>query len=115
MNSNTQGNYEVRRTNNYLDLVEGRSYHATPITFAEFLTKPESLFFYEDTFFQIPGYIQQGAEIQAIEEAARKTVIQYIIDEFETGYSGCRTMYAGRSFLRTGAIPCARRFGRRST
>lgn len=83
MNSNTQGNYEVRRTNNYLDLVEGRSYHATPITFAEFLTKPESLFFYEDTFFQIPGYIQQGAEIQAIEEAARKTVIQYIIDEFE--------------------------------
>lgn len=82
-NAETQGEYTVRKTNNYMDLIDGRNYHATPLTFAEFLAKPESLFIYDDSFFQIPGYIQQEAEVQAIEEEARQAVVEYIIDSFE--------------------------------
>ena len=80
MNAETQGNYTLRKTNNYFDLIEGRNYHAEPLTFAEFLAKPESLFIYEPSFFQVPGYVQQGAEVQAIEDEAREYVVDWIID-----------------------------------
>lgn len=83
MRAETQSDYELRQTNNYFDLVDGRNYHSTPLTFHEFLSKPESLFFYEDSFFQVPGYIQAGAELQQIEESARQYVVQYLINEFE--------------------------------
>ncbi len=83
MNSDKQSEYELRETNNYFDLIDGLEYHSQPITFHEFLSKPESLFIYEDSFFQIPAYIQQGANINPIEEASRQYVVQYIIDEFE--------------------------------
>ena len=83
MNADKQSEYELRETNNYFDLIDGLEYHSQPLTFHEFLSKPESLFIYEDSFFQIPLYIQQGANINPIEESARQFVVQYIIDEFE--------------------------------
>lgn len=88
MDAKTQSNYYLRNTGNYFDLVEGNNYHLQPLTFHEFLTKPESLFMYEDSFMQIPGYIQSGAQIDVIEEAARQYVVQYIMDEFEHNLLG---------------------------
>lgn len=88
MDAKTQSNYYLRNTGNYFDLVEGSDYHLQPLTFHEFLTKPESLFMYEDSFMQIPGYIQSGAQIEVIEEAARQYVVQYIMDEFEHNLLG---------------------------
>lgn len=83
-----QGDYALRYTGNYFDLIEGDGYHSQPLTFHEFLSKPESLFMYDDTFMQIPGYIQKGAEIDDIEEAARQYVVNYIMDEFEHNLLG---------------------------
>lgn len=83
LRAETQSDYALRKTNNYFDLIEGRNYHATPLTFHEFLSKPESLFLYEDSFFQVPGYVQAGAELRPIEESARQYVVQAIVDEFE--------------------------------
>lgn len=88
MNADKQGNYTLRKTNNYFDLIEGRNYHAEPLTFAEFLAKPESLFIYEPSFFQIPGYVQLGAEVQAIEDEAREYVVDWIIDQYENRLLG---------------------------
>jgi len=83
MRADTQSDYALRRTSNYLDMIEGRGYHATPLTFVEFLAKPESLFIYEPGFFQIPRYIQQDAELREIEEEAREYVVNFICEEFE--------------------------------
>lgn len=83
MDGERQGRYSLRRTDNHFDLIEGRNYHLEPLTFHEFLSKPESLFMYDASFMQIPAYIQNEAEIQEIEESARQFVVQFIIDEFE--------------------------------
>ena len=88
MDAKTQSDYFLRNTGNYFDLVEGNGYHLQPLTFHEFLAKPESLFMYEESFMQIPGYIQSGAQIDTIEEAARQYVVQYIFDEFEHNLLG---------------------------
>jgi|GEM_PF-6510425 len=88
MNPNKQGNFSLRRTNNYFDLVEGDFYHLTPITFHEFLSKPESLFMYDDDFMQIPAYIQLAADITPIEDGARQCVVNYIMDEFSHNLLG---------------------------
>lgn len=88
ININAQGDYALRKTGNYLDLIEGNGYHSQPLTFHEFLSKPESLFMYDDTFMQIPGYIQSNAEIIPVEESARQYVVQYIMDEFEYNLLG---------------------------
>lgn len=82
-NRATQGDYALRRVVNDFDLITGRAYHPQLLTLHEFLSKPESLFFYDADFFQIPGYIMASAEIQQVEESAREYVVQYIIDEFE--------------------------------
>lgn len=82
MNGERQSDYALRRTGNYFDLIEGNGYHAQPVTFTEFLSKPESLFMYDTTFMQIPGYIQQSAEIAPVEEDARQYVVDYIMKEF---------------------------------
>lgn len=79
----TQQDYVMRRTGNYSDLIYGDGYHSTPISFHEFLTKPESLFIYDESFMQIPDYVQKSAEIDPIEETARQYVVNYIIEEFE--------------------------------
>ncbi|MCL2517611.1 MAG: hypothetical protein FWF15_03510 [Oscillospiraceae bacterium] len=78
-----QGDFALRRTGNYFDLIEGRQYHLQPITFYEFLSKPEALFMYDTTFFQIPGYVQKGAELREIEEDCRQFVVNYIMEQFE--------------------------------
>lgn len=82
MDANRQGDYALRRTGNYFDQIEGTGYHLQPLTFHEFLQKPESNFMYDTTFFQIPGYIQQTAQIAPIEEEARQYVVNYIMEEF---------------------------------
>lgn len=83
MQANKQGDYALRRTRNYFDNVQGLGFHEQPITFHEFMTKPESLFMFESDFLQIPGYVQQSAEILPIEEEAREFVLEYIIKHFE--------------------------------
>lgn len=83
MRAELQGDFVLRRTENFFDQVIGNSYHLQPITFHEFLSKPESLFMYDNSFMQIPGYIQKSAEIDEIEEDARQYVAQFIMDEFE--------------------------------
>lgn len=83
-----QGDYALRKTGNYLDLVEGDGYHLQPLTFHAFLSKSESLFMYDDSFMQIPGYIQEASKITLIEEPARKYVVDYIMDEFEHNLLG---------------------------
>ena len=83
MQADKQSEYMLRETNNYFDLIDGFDYHSQPLSFHEFLSKPEALFIYEDSFMQIPPYIQQKANIMPIEEVAREYVVQYIIDEFE--------------------------------
>ena len=83
MDGNRQSNYALRRTRNDFDLIEGQQYHLQPITFHEFLTKPESLFIFDESFMQIPPYIQSAASIPQIEEIAREATVQFIIDEFE--------------------------------
>lgn len=88
MNANRQGDYTLRRTGNYFDQIEGIDYHLQPLTFHEFLQKPESNFMYDPTFFQIPQYIQQDAQIAPIEEDARQYVVNYIMDEFEHNLLG---------------------------
>ena len=88
MRAEKQGDFALRRTNNYFDLVDGNHYHLTPITFHEFLTKPESLFIYDDDFMQVPGYIQRSADIAPIEEGARQFVVGYIMDEFSHNLLG---------------------------
>lgn len=70
-----------RNGKDYLD--NNDTDHEIPITFAEFLEKPEALFVYESSFFQLPGYLQLEAEQKRIEEDARTAVVQYLIDEFE--------------------------------
>lgn len=84
----TQGRYTLRKTENYFDLIEGNAYHSQLITFHEFLSTTDALFIYEDTFMQIPGYIQKDARINKIEELARKFVVDYISDEFEHSLIG---------------------------
>lgn len=88
MRPEKQSDYALRRTNNYFDLIEGGGYHSTPLTFNEFLNKAESYFMYDESFFQVPGYVQSGAELHQIEEEARQYVIQYIMDEFEHNLLG---------------------------
>lgn len=88
MDANRQGEYALRRTGNYFDQTEGSAYHLQPLTFVEFLSKPESLFMYDSTFMQIPGYVQQIAEIKPIEEEARQYVVDYIMEEFEHNLLG---------------------------
>jgi hypothetical protein len=78
-----QGDFALRYTGNYLDKKFGWGEHSTPLTFNEFLSKPEAVFMYEPEFFQIPGYVQQSAEIDPIEETARQFVVDYIMNEFE--------------------------------
>ncbi len=78
-----QGDFTLRYTGNYLDQIYGFGYHLQPITFHEFLSKPESLFMYDDTFMQVPGYVQSTQEIMPVEEQARQFVVSYIMDEFE--------------------------------
>lgn len=84
----TQGDFALRRTGSYFDMIIGPGYHLQPITFNEFQTLEESLFMYDDSFFQIPGYIQHAAEIQDIEEEARLYVVDYIRDEFDHNLLG---------------------------
>lgn len=88
MKAKKQNDYALRHTGNYFDLVEGPGYHLQPLTFHEFLSKPESFFMYDEAFMQIPGYIQQGALVAPIEESARQYVVQYIMDEFEHNLLG---------------------------
>ncbi len=88
MRAEKQSNYALRNTGNYFDLIEGNNYHLQPISFHEFLSKPESLFMYEETFMQIPGYIQAGADLGEIEESARQWVVNYIMNEFEHNLLG---------------------------
>lgn len=83
INENKQGDYALRRTGNYTDLIQGNGWHSTPITFNEFLSKPESMFIYEPEFMQVPDYIHRRLEILDIEEQARQFVVDYIVDEFE--------------------------------
>lgn len=88
MRAETQSDYSLRKTQNYLDLVQGIGYHLQPITFEEFLAKPESLFMYDDNFMQLPEYVQSSADIEPVEEIARQYVVRYIMDEFEHNLLG---------------------------
>ncbi len=81
-----QGDYTMRRVGNYFDQIYGSSYHPTMITFNEFCGLPESLFLYDDTFMQIPGYIQNAQDIEPIEDYARRFVVNYIMDEFKHNF-----------------------------
>jgi hypothetical protein len=83
MNADTQGDFCLRPTGNYFDLVQGERYHLQPITFHEFLTKPAALFMFEETFMQIPGYVPEAAELMLVEEHARQYIVSYIMDAFE--------------------------------
>jgi hypothetical protein len=85
---NRQGDYALRYTGNYFDLIEGWGYHAAPITFHEFMTKAEAYFLFSKDFMQIPGYIQWVQEIEQIEETAREYVANYIRDTFENNLLG---------------------------
>jgi hypothetical protein len=88
MRAELQDDFALHRTGNYFDMVEGDGYHLQPITFNEFLSKPESLFMYDDSFFQIPGYIQESATIKQIEDSARRYVVDYIMNEFDHNLLG---------------------------
>ena len=89
MGANTQNDYALRKTGNYLDLIEGAGYHSQPLTFHEFLSKPESLFMYDETFMQNPGYVQDEATLMyEVEEDARQYVAEYIMNEFEHNLLG---------------------------
>lgn len=82
MDAELQGDYQLRRTRNYFDLVDGWGFHNQPITFFEFMAKPEADFMWLPSFMQVPDYVQKAAEIQPIEEEAREFVRDYIMDEF---------------------------------
>ena len=84
----TQGDYALRFTGNYSDLIYGIGYHEQPITFHEFLSKAESAFMYMTTYMQVPGYVQDSAELQKIEEMARQYVVDYIMTEFDANLLG---------------------------
>lgn len=88
MLNNKQSDYHLRYTGNYFDNIHGIGYHSQPLTFHEFLEKPEALFVYESEFMQIPGYIQQAQEILPIEEQARQFVTSYLMDEFDALFLG---------------------------
>lgn len=70
-----------RNGKDYLD--NNDTDHEIPILFSEFLERPEALFIYESSFFQLPGYVQLESEQKRIEEDARTAVVQHLIDEFE--------------------------------
>jgi hypothetical protein len=80
---NTQGAYAFPEVGNYLERVEGDSYQLSPLTFHEFLTKPDSAFFFSDEFFQIPQYEREILSMDSIPEYAREAIRQFIVDEFE--------------------------------
>lgn len=80
---NRQGSYSLPETGNTFDLVDGFSYHLSPISFYEFLSKPESLFFFDNTFFQIPQYELELLERDPIPDFAIEAVRLYIIRSFK--------------------------------